>query len=62
MPSQLDTPTTRALADRNTVRVGIGAPSVLTAVALVNPRSNADLRRDVVRDRRAGGECRDGRL
>ena len=36
MPSpQVDTPTARGLADRNTVRFGIGEPSVLTATAVV---------------------------
>jgi hypothetical protein len=36
---QVDTPTARALEDGGTVQFGIEGPSVLTAVAHVNPRS-----------------------
>jgi hypothetical protein len=34
---QVDTPTARALEDGGTVQFGIEGPSVLTAVAHVNP-------------------------
>ena len=39
---QVDTPTAVASTYRDTVRLGIGAPSVLPAVVLVNPLPSAD--------------------